>query len=104
MMVEEVRLEDLPHYGDLSPEEREIIAVLHAESHLPGWRGHCFSLGYLWFDNDREAEALAEIGLALAPCLQRPAAGVVSELLMGFAVAREDRKNNEWGERWRKRV
>lgn len=103
-MVEVVRLDDLPHYHDLSPEEREIIAVLLAESQSLGWRGHCFSLGYMWFDNDRQSEALAEIGLALAPRLDRAAAGVVSELLMGFAVAREDRKNNEWGERWRKRV
>lgn len=103
-MVEDIRLDDLPHYHDLSPEEREIIAVLLAESQSPGWRGHCFSLGYMWFDNERQSEDLAEIGLALAPRLERSAAGVVSELLMGFAVAREDRKNNEWGERWRKRV
>src|SRR5918997_3009529 len=103
-MVKIGPLEHFPHCQDVSPEEREIIAVLLSEPQSPGWRGHCFSLGYLWFDNDRQAEALAEIGLALAPRLERPAAGVVSELLMGFAAAREDRKNNEWGERWRKRV
>jgi len=103
-MVETGPLEYLPHCQDVSPEEREIIAVLLSEPQSPGWRGHCFSLGYLWLDHDRQAEALAEIGLVLAPRLQRPVAGVVSELLMGFAAAREDRKNNEWGERWRKRV
>lgn len=103
-MVEDIRLDDLPHFSCLSPEEREIITVLLAESQSPGWRGHCFSLGYMWFDNERQSEDLAEIGLALAPRLDRSPAGVVSELLMGFAVAREDRKNNEWGERWRKRV
>lgn len=88
----------------LSPEEHEIVAELLRDPRSPSWRAHCFSLGYMWFDNERTPEVLAEIGLGLASELDRPGAGVVSELLMGFAAAREDRKQNEWSERWRKRV
>ena len=103
-MIERLHIQDLPHFDELSPEEGEIVAELMAEAQSPSWRAHCFSLGYMWFDNERSPEALAEIGLSLAPELGRPAAGMVSELLMGFAAAREDRRHNEWSEPWRKRV
>src|SRR3954454_16389482 len=103
-MVEPDQIPPLPEFDALSPEEREIVAELLADPQSPSWRAHCFSLGYLWFDHERAPEALAEIGLALVPALDRPPAGVVSELLMGFAAAREDRKYNEWGDHWRKRV
>ena len=95
---------NLPHYDGLTPEEREIVMVLTADPQSPSWRANCFSLGYLWFDNERSAEDLAEIGLALAPAMGRTPPGVVSELLMGFGSAREDRKYNEWSDHWRKRV
>ncbi len=104
LMVESIRTHSLPHWSELSPEESEIVSELLADPESPSWRADCFSLGYLWFDHERSPEALAEIGLALAPDLNRAAPGVVSELLMGFAAAREDRKYNEWGDRWRKRV
>jgi two-component sensor histidine kinase/putative methionine-R-sulfoxide reductase with GAF domain len=103
-MVKSLAVPNLPQWSELSPEEHEIVAELLADPQSPSWRAHCFSLGYLWFDHERSPEALADIGLSLAPDLARPAAGVVSELLMGFAAAREDRKYNEWGDRWRKRV
>ena len=103
-MVDLTHLHSLPQWSELSPEESEIVAELLADSQMPSWRASCFSLGYLWFDHDRSSEALAEIGLALAPDLDRAPASVVNELLMGFAAAREDRKYNEWGDRWRKRV
>ena len=90
-MSESLPVSVIPEFDGLSPEENEIVAELAADPQSPSWRAHCFSLGYLWFDHDRSPEALAEIGLALAPGLDRPAAGVVSELLMGFATAREDR-------------
>ncbi len=103
-MVELTKTSTLLQRSDLSPEENEIVAELLADPRSPSWRAHCFSLGYLWFDHERSPEALAEIGLGLAAELSRPVAGVVSELLMGFAAAREDRKYNEWGDRWRQRV
>ena len=103
-MVELTKTSTLLQRSDVSPEENEIVAELLADPRSPSWRAHCFSLGYLWFDHERSPEALAEIGLGLAAELSRPVAGVVSELLMGFAAAREDRKYNEWGDRWRQRV
>ena len=89
-MVELTHLQSLPQWSELSPEESEIVVALLADPQSPSWRADCFSLGYLWFDHERSPEALTEIGLALAPDLDRPPAGVVSELLMGFAAARED--------------
>ncbi len=95
---------DLPGSEDFSPEEREIVAELIRDPRSLSWRAHCFSLGYLWFDHERAAEALAEIGVVLAGRLDRSLAGVISELLMGFAAAREDRRYNELADRGRQRI
>jgi GAF domain-containing protein len=103
-MVNVVQLPELPGAEEFSPEEREIVAELLDDPRSPSWRAHCFSLGYLWFDHERAPEALAEIGVALAPRLDRSLAGVVSELLMGFAAAREDRRYNELADRGRQRI
>lgn len=94
----------LRRYIGLTPEELEIVAELVGDPQSPSWRAHCFSLGYLWFDHERTPEALAEIGMTLAHDLGREPSGVICELLMGFAAAREDSRYNEWGERWQKRV
>ena len=94
----------LSGYDGLTLEEREIVADLVADPQSPSWRAHCFSLGYLWFDRERTPEALAEIGMDLAQELDRSPPALISELLMGFATAREDTRQNEWSDHWRKRV
>jgi two-component system, sensor histidine kinase PdtaS len=103
-MTNAVPLPNLPGAEGFSPEEREIVAELCADPRSASWRAHCFSLGYLWFDHERTPEALAEIGVALAEQLDRSVAGVVSELLMGYAASKEDRRYNELAERGRQRI
>lgn len=103
-MVNPASTISLPHLEELSPEESAIVTELLADLQAPSWRAQCFSLGSSWFEHKRSPETLAELGLALAHELDRPPAGVTSELLMGFATAREDLKLAEWSDGWRKHV
>ncbi|MBA3948082.1 MAG: GAF domain-containing protein [Herpetosiphonaceae bacterium] len=86
------------------PEDRELVSELLADPQAPSWRAHCFSLGYQWFNQEHPADELTRFGFGLASILQRDQADIVTELLLGFATAREDRHSHEWSERWQKRV
>ncbi len=88
----------------IAAEAHQLVAGLLAESQSSAWRAQCFSLGYLWFTEAHEAEALTVLGLTLAAQLGREPAPLVTELLLGYASAREDRHSQEWSDRWHKRV
>ncbi|GAC1518496.1 MAG: GAF domain-containing protein [Herpetosiphon sp.] len=88
----------------LEPDEREIVGDLLTPHETNSWRAKCFSLGYLWFEKKRPAEALTRFGFDLATSIHQEQVPVVTELLLGYASAREDRHSRVWNDRWRQRV
>lgn len=81
-----------------------LVNELLDDSALQSWRARCFCLGYLWHDEQRQPEALTQLGLALVPHLPHDPAAVISELLLGYASAREERRMREWEQRLLRRV
>ena len=82
----------------------DLIDELFRDPESQAWRARCFCIGYMWHDEEREPEELARLGLALAPALQHDSALFVSELLLGYAASREDRRSREWEHRLVRRV
>lgn len=82
----------------------DLIEELVRDPGSQAWRARCFCIGYMWHDEEREPEELARLGLTLAPVLQHDAALFVSELLLGYAASREDRRSREWEHRLVRRV
>jgi GAF domain-containing protein/anti-sigma regulatory factor (Ser/Thr protein kinase) len=100
-----------PHLADLQRQlDREasqalpLINELVSEPAAQSWRARCFCLGYLWHDEQRPPEELARLGLAVAPTLGHDSAAIVSELLLGYASAREERRSREWEQQLLRRV
>jgi two-component sensor histidine kinase len=81
-----------------------LIDELLGDPALQSWRARCFCIGYLWHDEQRQTEDLARLGLTLAPKLGHDSAAVVSELLLGYASSREERRAREWEQRLIHRV
>ncbi|WP_026370420.1 GAF domain-containing protein [Kallotenue papyrolyticum] len=82
----------------------EVIDELLREPESQAWRARCFCIGYSWHDEQRDPDDLARLGLALAPLVGHDPAQFVSELLLGYAASREDRRSHEWEQRLLRRV
>lgn len=81
------------------------LVVELLEEPLPqSWRARCFCLGYLWHEEQRQPEDLARLGLTLSPLIEHDTAAVVSELMLGYASAHEERRTREWEQRLLRRV
>ena len=100
-MTEQIRVLHLPLFDGLSDEEYDLVAGLAADPHAPSWRKQCFELGRRWFEHERSPETLSAIGLTLAPALDQSPAGGITEMLMGYSAAREERSYDDWRERLR---
>jgi GAF domain-containing protein len=82
----------------------ELVDELFRDPSSQAWRARCFCIGYLWHDEQRQPDALARLGLTLAPALDHDPALFVSELLLGYAASREDSRSREWEHRLVRRV
>lgn len=82
----------------------DLIDELIRDAPSQAWRARCFCIGYMWYDEQREPDQLARLGLTLAPIVQHDPAQMVSELLMGYAASREDSRSREWENRLVRRV
>lgn len=107
-MIEPTLRERLPdlldHLEQSSSQTLELIHELSTDPSPQTWRSRCFCIGYMWHDEQRPPEDLTRLGLTLAPLYQHDPAAFVSELLLGYAAAREDRRSREWEHRLVRRV
>jgi GAF domain-containing protein len=88
MLVEELRA-SLPQVADL-------LNQLGGEPSLERRRLLLHQLGALWYRQDGEPEVLAELGLALADQFSIEPGVTLSELLMAYGAAREEKRTREW--------
>src|SRR5258707_14424658 len=88
MLVEELQA-SLPQVADLFNE-------LAGDLSLERQRLLLRQLGALWYRQDGEPEVLAELGLGLAEQFTIEPGVALSELLMAYGAAREEKRTREW--------
>ena len=93
----------IPAWDTLTADDQARIEGLLLDPHAPSWRAECFSLGHNWFEREQPPEQLTQLGFDLALVLERDAAAVVTELLLGYAAAREARNLRQQSAHWSKR-
>lgn len=107
-MIESTVLDLVPELAEqLAGSNSQILDLLDElwkDPQSQAWRARCFCIGYLWHDEQRQPDDLARLGLSIAPALRHDSALFVSELLLGYAAAREDSRSREWEHRLVRRV
>src|SRR5689334_6370435 len=88
MLVEELRAS--------LPQVAEILNQMSGERSLERQRLLLRQLGALWYRQDGEPEVLAELGLGLAEQFTIEPGVALSELLMAYGAAREEKRTREW--------
>ena len=78
------------------PQVAELLVQLAGESSVERRRMYLRQLGGLWYRLDGEPEVLAELGIALADKLGLEPGVTLSELLMAYGAAREEKRTREW--------
>ena len=78
------------------PQVAELLVQLAGESSVERRRMYLPQLGELWYRLDGEPEVLAELGIALADKLGFRLGATLSELLMAYGVARQEKRTREW--------
>jgi two-component system, sensor histidine kinase PdtaS len=74
----------------------ELIEQLAAEETLERRRMYLRQIGGVWYRLDGEPEVLAELGLMLAEKHSIEPGVALSELLMAYGAAREEKRTREW--------
>lgn len=88
MLIEELRAS--------SPPFSELLDRLTGECSVEECRTWLRQLGALWYEHQGEPEVLVELGLALVEQNGIEPVVALSELLMSYGAAREERRSHEW--------